>query len=88
MRWLDTAVLLPLLAPPDISLACLTTRPAQAPTLRSSNRHPPCRLPLSYTLADAKQLAEFWDGMTEADKRPVMDVCSEPNGELIMRQVT
>ncbi|KAL4858328.1 hypothetical protein ACK3TF_001801 [Chlorella vulgaris] len=38
-------------------------------------------------MPDAKQLAEFWDGMTEADKRPVMDVCSEPNGELIMRQL-
>jgi hypothetical protein len=36
--------------------------------------------------ADSKQLAEFWDGLGEAEKRDVMELGGEPNSEFIVRQ--
>lgn len=37
--------------------------------------------------ADPKQLAEFWDGLSEADRRTVMAVKEEHNGERTLREV-
>ena len=39
------------------------------------------------TAADAKQLAAFWDGLGEAQRRAVMDCKAEHNGEHLYRQV-
>lgn len=44
-------------------------------------------LPWSTLPADPKQLAEFWDGLSEAERRSVMEVKEEHNGERTLREV-
>lgn len=53
-----------------------------------------CQLPFSrrwwnasHPSADPKQLAEFWDGLSEAERRSVMAVKEEHNGERTLREV-
>ncbi|PRW57832.1 hypothetical protein C2E21_3756 [Chlorella sorokiniana] len=39
-------------------------------------------------VADPKQLAEFWDGLSEAERRSVMAVKDEHNGERTLRELS
>ncbi|KAL4457297.1 hypothetical protein ABPG75_012162 [Micractinium tetrahymenae] len=39
------------------------------------------------SIPDSAQLAAFWDGLDEAEKRAVMDLRTEHNGDYLMRQL-